>query len=283
MQGVLQFLQDVFIKENKELNVLGKIAKIAIIFLLARLGIRIVNAIINNSLEKRKKFKFEIDEKKANTLATILKNVNKYVFYFIALVPSLELFGIKATSILATAGIGGLAIGIGAQGIVKDVLTGFFILFEDQFSIGDYVKIGEYEGIVEEMGLRVTKIRGFSGELYIIPNNKIDVVINRVRGSMRALVEVSISYEEDIDKALKVLEDISLDLKNTEKAILEGPTVLGVSKLGEYDIVLTVVAKTEPMEQWRIERTIRKKVVEAFREENIDIPYPKRIVLNENS
>lgn len=281
MQEVFQFLQDVFIKENKELNILGKLVKIAIIFLLARLGIRIVNAIINRSMERRRKLKFGIDDKKANTLAAILKNVNKYVFYFIALVPSLELFGIKATSILATAGIGGLAIGFGAQGLVKDVLTGFFILFEDQFSVGDYVKIDEYEGIVEEMGLRVTKIRGFSGELYIIPNNKIEVVTNRVRGSMRALVEVSISYEEDIDRALKVLEDVSLEIKNTEKAILEGPTVLGVSKLGEYDIVLMVVAKTEPMEQWRIERTIRKKIIEAFRKENIDIPYPKKIVMNE--
>ncbi|MCR2044382.1 mechanosensitive ion channel family protein [Anaerosalibacter massiliensis] len=279
MQGTLEFLKGIFINKNEDLTILGKLIKIALIFLLVKIGIKIFNTIIDKSMERKSRLKFGVDEKKANTLAAILKNLSKYVFYFIGLVPALELFGIKTTSILATAGIGGLAIGFGAQSLVKDVITGFFILFEDQFSVGDYVKVEGYEGIVEEMGLRVTKIRGFSGELYIIPNSNIQIVTNGTKGAMRSLVEVSISYEEDIDKAMKVLEKICKELKDTENSIVEGPTVLGVSKLGEYDIVLTIVAKTDAMEQWRIERILRKRIKEEFDNENIEIPYPKRVVI----
>lgn len=283
MQGILQFLKGIFINKNENLTMLGKLAKIAIIFLLVRIGIKVFNTIIDKSMERRSKLRFGMDDRKANTLAAILKNLGKYVFYFIGLVPTLELFGIKTTSILATAGIGGLAIGFGAQSLVKDVITGFFILFEDQFSVGDYVKVEGYEGIVEEMGLRVTKIRGFSGELYIIPNSNIQIVTNSTKGSMRALVEVSISYEEDIDKALGVLEEISKKMRNTEDSIVEGPTVLGISKLGEYEIGLTVVAKTKPMEQWRIERLLRKEIKEAFDSKNIEIPYPKRVIIEKKA
>lgn len=283
MQGVLQFLKGIFINQNEDLTILGKLVKIAIIFLFVRIAIRIFNTIVNRTMEKRNKLIFGIDDKKAKTLAAILKNLGKYVFYFIGLVPALELFGIKTTSILATAGIGGLAIGFGAQSLVKDVITGFFILFEDQFSVGDYVKVDGYEGIVEEMGLRVTKIRGFSGELYIIPNSNIQIVTNSTKGAMRALVEVSISYEEDIDKAIKVLEEISMKLKDREDSIVEGPTVLGVSNLGEHEIVLAVVAKTKPMEQWRIERLLRKEIKEAFDSKNIEIPYPKMVIIEEKA
>ena len=283
MQGVLQFLKGIFINRNEDLTILGKLVKIVIIFLLVRIAIRVLNTLINRTMERRNKLRFGMDDRKANTLAAILKNLGKYVFYFIGLVPALELFGIKTTSILATAGIGGLAIGFGAQSLVKDVITGFFILFEDQFSVGDYVKIDGYEGIVEEMGLRVTKVRGFSGELYIIPNSNIQIVTNSTKGAMRALVEVSISYEEDIDKAIKVLEDISKKLKDREDSIVEGPTVLGISKLGEYEIGLTIVAKTKPMEQWRIERLLRKEIKEAFDNNNIEIPYPKRVVIEKKA
>lgn len=283
MQGVLQFLKGIFINRNEDLTILGKLVKIVIIFLLVRIAIRVLNALINRTMERRNKLRFGMDDRKANTLAAILKNLGKYVFYFIGLVPALELFGIKTTSILATAGIGGLAIGFGAQSLVKDVITGFFILFEDQFSVGDYVKIDGYEGIVEEMGLRVTKVRGFSGELYIIPNSNIQIVTNSTKGAMRALVEVSISYEEDIDKAIKVLEDISKKLKDREDSIVEGPTVLGISKLGEYEIGLTIVAKTKPMEQWRIERLLRKEIKEAFDSKNIEIPYPKRVIIEKKA
>ncbi len=123
------------------------------------------------------------------------------------------MFNISTTSLLATAGIGGLAIGFGAQSLVKDIITGFFILLEDQYSVGDYIQTGSYDGVVEELGLRVTKLRAFSGELHIIPNSNIQIVTNKTRGAMRALVKVSIAYEEDIDKAIKVLQQTCDEIK----------------------------------------------------------------------
>ncbi len=279
MDGGIKVLKTLFEKNNQDLPIIGKLIKTAIIIGLMYLAITIFNKIIDNSLKRRKKFKIGMNEKKANTLATMLKNINKYVFYFLGVLAILDLFGIQTSSLIATAGIGGLAIGFGAQSLVKDVITGFFILLEDQFNVGDYIKIGEYEGIVEEMGVRVTKIRDFSGELHIIPNSSIVVVTNKTTGAMRALVEVKVPYEEDIDKVLTILEEICFDMKKTSNSILEGPNVLGISDLGEYNTKITIIAETKPMEQWNVEREIRKKIKKAFDKENIKIPYPKMVFI----
>lgn len=283
MDKVLNFIEIFFKNSKGELNILGKCIKIIIIFIVIKVLTKIVYVIIDRTMGKRKKNIFNADEKKLNTLSTVLKNIVKYVFYFIGLVMVLDMFNISTSSILATAGIGGLAIGFGAQSLVKDIITGFFILFEDQFSVGDYVKIGEYEGIVEELGVRVTKIRDFSGELHIIPNSNIGAVTNKTRGAMRALVKVSVAYEEDMDKVINILEQVCNEIRENNKNIVDGPTILGISNLGEYGIDFTIVAKTNPMDQWSVEREIRKKIKETFDRENIEIPYPKLIIYNNKS
>ena len=282
MDRILNFIDKFFKNSKGELNILGKGIKTIIIFIVIKLLIKITHKIIDRAMHSKKKGIFYSDEKKLNTLSIVLKNIVKYIFYFIGLVMVLDMFNISTSSILATAGIGGLAIGIGAQSLVKDIITGFFILFEDQFSVGDYVKIGEYEGIVEELGVRVTKIRDFSGELHIIPNNNIGTVTNRARGAMRALVKVNVAYEEDINRVINVLNEVCKDIREAHDNIVDGPNILGISDLGEYGIELTIVAKTNPMEQWGIEREIRKKVKEAFDRENIEIPYPKRVIYEKN-
>ena len=278
MDRVLSFIDQFFRKSNGDLNILGKLIKIFIIFIIIKVLTKIVYVVIDRTVKRKKNGIFHRDEKKINTLTTVLKNIIKYVFYFIGLVMVLDMFDISTSSILATAGIGGLAIGFGAQSLVKDVITGFFILFEDQFSVGDYVKIGEYEGIVEELGVRVTKIRDFSGELHIIPNSNIQTVTNRTRGNMRASVVITVAYEEDIDRVTEVLNKVCEELKETNENIVEGPTLIGISNLGEYGMDFRIIAKTVPMEQWGVEREIRKKVKEALDRENIEIPYPKRVI-----
>ena len=278
MDRVLSFIDQFFRKSNGDLNILGKLIKIFIIFIIIKVLTKIVYVVIDRAVKRKKNGIFHRDEKKINTLTTVLKNIIKYVFYFIGLVMVLDMFDISTSSILATAGIGGLAIGFGAQSLVKDVITGFFILFEDQFSVGDYVKIGEYEGIVEELGVRVTKIRDFSGELHIIPNSNIQTVTNRTRGNMRASVVITVAYEEDIDRVTEVLNKVCEELKETNENIVEGPTLIGISNLGEYGMDFRIIAKTVPMEQWGVEREIRKKVKEALDRENIEIPYPKRVI-----
>lgn len=269
-----------FIKDNSgQLNILGKLGKITIIFIIISIVNKLINKAIDKTINNKRKTDLLIDYKRANTLITVLKKIIKYILIFIGIIISLDMFNIKTTSILATAGIGGLAIGFGAQSLVKDVITGFFILLEDQYSVGDLVETEGFEGIVEDIGLRVTKLRAFSGELHIIPNGNIQIVTNKTRGSMRALVTVTISYEEDIDRAVKALEKVCEEIKSSNQSIVEGPTVLGVTEFGEYGIVLSIVAKTQAMEQWAVERHIRKKAKEALQKENIKMPYPKRVII----
>lgn len=279
MDRVLEFVNPFFKNESGGLNALGKLIKILLILFLIRILITVAYMVIDKAFEKRKTHISDRDERKLNTLAAVFKNMIKYVFYFIGIVMILDMFNINTTSILATAGIGGLAIGFGAQSLVKDIITGFFILFENQFSVGDYVKIGDYEGVVEELGVRVTKLRAFSGELHIIPNSNIETVTNRARGNMRALVAVTVAYEEDMDRVNQVLNQVCEKLRTGNDSIKEGPSVIGISNLGEYGMDFTIIARTEPMQQWAVEREIRKEVKLALDRENIEIPYPRRVNL----
>lgn len=274
-------LNYLFRNQDGDLNILSKGLKAFLVFVVIRISIKVFYFAIDKIIENRKHRIFSIDEKKANTLTTVLKNIMKYTLYFIGAVIVLDIFNINTNSILATAGIGGLAIGFGAQSLVKDVITGFFILFEDQFSIGDYIKIDSFEGVVEELGVRTTKLRDFSGELHIIPNGNLNIVTNKTRGAMRALIKISIAYEENIDRVIKVLDEVCGKLKQSNESIVEGPTILGVTDLGEYGINITIIAKTRPMEQWSVERALRKNVKEAFDKEGIQIPYPRIVVLDQ--
>lgn len=270
---------DAYLKNsNGELNILGKFIKIVFILIAIKIIIRLSNKIIDRTFKDKGKKNYLMNTKRAETIGQILKKIVKYVLYFIGALMILEMFNVNTTSILATAGVGGLAIGFGAQSLVKDVITGFFIILEDQFSVGDYIQVLSFEGVVEELGIRVTKLRDFSGELHIIPNGEIKVVTNRTRGAMRALVEVGIAYEEDIDNAIRVIEKVVKEIRKTNNSIVDGPSILGVTDLGDSGVIIRIVANTKPMEQWAIERIIRKKVKEAFDEENIEIPYSKMVV-----
>lgn len=278
MDRIMDIIENYLKGANGDLNILGKLIKILIIIIAIRIIISLTNKLIDKALKNKKETNYFASNRRANTVAEAMKKLVKYTLYFMGTMIILDMF-INTTSILATAGIGGLAIGFGAQSLVKDIITGFFILLEDQYAIGDYVKIETFEGIVEELGMRVTKLRDFSGELHIIPNGRIQVVTNKTRGAMRALVKISIAYEENIDKVTTILEKICSEIKVSNDSILDGPNILGVTELGDFGISITIVAKTKPMDQWSVEREIRKKVKEAFDKENIEIPYPKRVIL----
>jgi len=279
MEKVMEIIESYFKDSKGDLNILGKLIKIVIIIIFIKIITSLTNKIIDKTLKNSKKSNYFASNRRANTIGQVMKNLVKYILYFIGSMIVLDMFNINTTSILATAGIGGLAVGFGAQSLVKDIITGFFILLEDQYAVGDFIKIESFEGVVEELGMRVTRLRDFSGELHIIPNGKIQVVTNKTRGAMRSLVKVSIAYEENIDKVVKVLEKVCSDIKSSNESILDGPNVLGVTELGDFGLSITIVAKTKPMDQWLVEREIRKKVKEAFDKENIEIPYPKRVIL----
>ncbi|WP_096156955.1 MULTISPECIES: mechanosensitive ion channel family protein [Bacillus] len=221
---------------------------------------------------------------RAMTLEKLTVNIFTYALIFFLFILVLEnVFNIRATPILAGAGIVGLAVGFGAQGLVSDVVTGFFLLLEKQLDVGDFVTTAGMSGIVEEVGLRTTKLRDFDGTLHFIPNREIASMSNHSRGTMRALVDMSISYDDDIDKAMKVLQDVCDKFAVEEPAIKEGPNVVGVQTLGDSDVVIRIVARTENMEQWAVERKLRKAMKEALDANGIEIPFPHQVFIEKKN
>ncbi len=258
--------------------IIGLAIHVLIVLLLAGIAIKLLKKVLSRAFSSREHLNIEMKEARVNTLEGLLVRIMKYIIYFIAGTTILNQIGLNVGAMLATAGIGGLALGFGAQSLVRDLITGFFILFENQYSVGDFVEVEGSGGLVEDMALRVTKIRDFNGDLHIIPNGTISHVVNKSHGRMRAWVNISIAYEEDIDRALQVLRTVSEQLAAENEKILEGPIVLGVTDLGASEVVLSVLAKTEPMEQWAIERDMRKAYKLAFDKEGIEIPYPRHVV-----
>lgn len=255
--------------------------RVIILVIVAKVLMRLGFALISN-LFNVEQARFKIESRKAKTLDVLLKSVLRYAVYFLAGIAIIDAIGVPTSSIIASAGIVGLAVGFGAQGLVRDVLTGFFILFEDQFSVGDYVQTAGLEGVVEEVGIRVTKLRDFSGVLHIIPNGAIDKVTNHNRGNMRAMVDVSVAYEEDPDVVRSVLDIVASEMAADTPTIVEGPRVLGIADLADSAVVFRLWARTLPMEQWGVERELRRRIKLAFDREGIEIPYPRRVIISKN-
>lgn len=249
---------------------------------LSFIGIKIGDALIDRVFRPKAQ-KLPFDEKKILTLRTLAKSILRYTTYFLAgFTVLVQIAGGVANlkGFLAGAGILGLAVGFGAQSLVKDVITGFFILLEGQYAVGEYITTGTFSGIVEEVGLRVTRLRDWGGEYHIIPNGQITAVTNFSRGDMRALVDVGIAYGEDIERALLVMNTVVNDLaRDMADIIVEGPEVLGVVAFGPDEVTLRAVARTKPMEQWQVERELRKRFKEAFDQQGIEIPYPRQIIV----
>lgn len=242
------------------------------------LAIKVGSKIIDKTVRNQRKFKFSLDEKKARTIGAVLKSILRYTVYFLGIGFILtEIFG---TISLTLASIGGVAIGFGSQSLVKDVINGFFILFEDQFAVGDYIDIDSKSGIVESIELRVTKLRDFNGDLHIIPNGLIAQVTNHSRGDMRFLIDVNIAFEEDIDNAIEVLQAACDKFKVGNENLVDGPVVLGAVEFKESGVTIRVFGKAKSMTQWENERNLRKELKVALDKAGIEIAYPKRKIIN---
>lgn len=212
-----------------------------------------------------------LEEKRARTLSALLKTIVRYTFYFLGVVLILQEFDVNTTSIIAGAGIIGLAVGVGAQGLVRDFLTGFFIIFEDQYAVGDYIASDNMAGTVEELTFRVTKLRDFNGVLHIIPNSAIVRVSNYTRGHMQAVINIPVAYEADIAKVLSLLEEAGREIARMPE-VIDGPKILGVVDFKPGEVVIRVVAKTLPLEQLTVETAYRRKVKALFEVAKIPVP-----------
>lgn len=226
--------------------------------------------------------KGDVTKGRALTLRSLSENVFSYVLIFILVATLFNLFGLSVASLIAGAGIVGLAIGFGAQGLVSDVVTGFFLLLEKQLDVNDYVTVGSLDGIVESVGLRTTQIRSFDGTLNYIPNRDITTVSNHSRGNMRALVDIGISYDENIDEAVGIIQTACDQVAAKDSTIVEGPDVIGVQAFGASDVTLRVIAKAQSGEQWAVERQLRKAIKEALDANGIEIPFPHQVNIQKN-
>ncbi|WP_374189695.1 mechanosensitive ion channel family protein [Halobacillus trueperi] len=255
-----------------------KIVVILIAFAIIKpLGTKAIEAAINRMSQQR-----NITDGRNKTLQKVAVNLFSYVLLFILIMMLLSAVNIEIGPLLAGAGILGLAIGFGAQGLVSDIVTGFFLLIERQIEVEDYVTAGGYDGVVEEVGIRTTKIRSFDGTLNFVPNRNIVGVANHSRGNMRALVDIGIGYDENIDEALAVLQKVADQFAEDERFV-EGPNVLGVQSLGSSDVVIRILGKTENMEQWAVERDMRKAMKEALDAADIEIPFPHQVYIQKES
>ncbi|SDG92724.1 small conductance mechanosensitive channel [Alteribacillus persepolensis] len=250
--------------------------------LFVMIGFFIVRAIgknlINRGFTKLKEQK-NMHPGRMQTLLKLSTNVFSYVLIFIFITIIIGIFGLDIAPLIAGAGIVGLAIGFGAQGLVSDVVTGFFILLEKQIDVEDYVTVAGVDGVVEEVGLRTTQVRGFDGTLHFIPNREISTVNNHSRGNMRAMIDMRISYNDNVDKAIQVLQSVCDTFAKEEPAMKEGPDVLGVQAFGQSDVVIRILGKTDNMEQWGVERKLRQACKEALEQNGIEIPYPHQVYI----
>lgn len=263
-------------------NIINECIKIVIIlflmYLVIKVGNKIIDKFVKNQEESNKKF--SMDDQKAKTIGGVLKSILKYMTYFIgaALIFS-DMF--KGVSV-ALASVGGFALGFGAQSLVKDVINGFFILFEDQYGVGDYITIGKFSGIVETIGIRTTVIKDLNGDFHLIPNGSIVEVTNHSKGNIRFLVDIEISYKEDINKAIDVITKECKIFENENEDVVEPIEVWGVISLNAYSITIRVAGKSKPLTQWKMERDLRKRLKEAIDKAGIEIPYPKTEIINKS-
>ena len=239
---------------NTGLTLIGKIVVSLFIVLAIFVLTKVFSAVLHRLAKKQN---FQIHVAKTKTIIRVLSNIWKVLVYFWGLMLILDTFGINTNSILATAGIGGVAIGFGAQSLVKDVISGGFLIFEDQFALGDYVKIDSMEGYVIETGLRLTKLKSFTGEIHMIPNGNITAVTNISRSPMRALIEVKVPDRVDVEDALVELTEALTAFAKEVDYFTEPPKVMGLTGNLEFSSILTIVGYTQPMRQWEAERAMR--------------------------
>jgi small-conductance mechanosensitive channel len=216
------------------------------------------------------------------TLVQILRWGAHVLIVASALLMLLSTFGVDITPLLASVGVAGLAVSLGAQSLIKDLIGGVLILVENQYAVGDTIQVGTVSGNVERITLRATYVRAIDGYLHVVPNGEVRIVANQTKEWSRALVDVGVAYEEDLDRALRVLAETAEAFAQDPDIgpqLLEPPQVLGPLSLGDWAITVRVMVKTQPGKHWGVARELRKRLLAACEREGITLPYPRQEVL----
>lgn len=261
-------------------RILMTIATIAVVIFAAVLLSKFVIAFVERHLEKSDR-RSKTTQARVETLLPLFRMVILIVIAIVTAMIVLSELGINITPLIAGAGVVGLAFGFGAQTLVKDVITGVFILMEDQIAVGDVVQIGSHAGRVEGLTIRTIRLRDLGGNVHTIPFSSVDTLLNMTKDYSYALFEIGIAYREDVDAIIPVLEDIAAELQADETfadRILEPLEVLGLDRFDDSAVVIKARMKTEPLQQWSVGREFNRRMKSRFDELGIEIPFPHRTV-----
>ena len=218
---------------------------------------------------------------RAETIGLVLKSTASIIIYSLAVMTALSEVGIDLAPLIAGAGIVGVALGFGAQSLVKDFLSGLFMLAEDQYGVGDVIDVGEATGTVEVVNLRTTKLRAVDGTVWHVPNGEIRRVGNMSQQWARALLDVEVAYSTDLGRAQEVVKEVADELWREDiwrVDILEEPEIWGVQALGASGIAIRLVVKTQPGRQWAVSRELNRRIKDRFDAEGIEIPFPQQVM-----
>lgn len=262
IEELFESIKTIFITTNGNISLVGKIVWSIVIAFFAIVLVKLLDKVINRKLIDETIAK---NNSRVGTAATVAKSFAKVFVYVLAILFILDIMGINTRSILAVAGIGGVTIAFAAQSIVKDVINGAFLLFENQYDIGDWVEIKGKSGTVISMGLRTTKLQDFAGQIHMIPNGQIDIVTNHSKNNMKAIVDIGLKNTVEVDEVLDLLEN---GLKE-EEIFVAKPMIWGIMKVDEFSYTLRIIAIARPGNQWAAERLIRLQVISILQEHNL--------------
>lgn len=254
-------------------RVLLIIAAMLVMLALLRRGVTKLSGLYQGTLPIRAQIK------RVDTLTHIVRDVARIVILFVGMTMILSEGSIDLKPLLAAAGLGGLAVGFGAQSLVKDLIAGFFILWEDSVRIGDVVEVAGVVGLVEEVELRTIKLRDVSGNLHVVPNGAIDKVKNLTKDYSYSLFDIGVAYRENPDEVMGILQEIAGDLRRDSRFaddILEPLEMLGVDQFKDSAVMIKCRIKTEPHKQWRVGREMNRRIRNTFEAKGIEIPFPYR-------
>lgn len=251
---------------------------ILMILILVWIAIRVARLVSNRLVlfftNQRDDVEFQ---KRAHTLGEVVRYVMVFAISAVAAMTILREIGINIGPVLAAAGIVGLAVGFGAQSLVKDVISGFFILMEDQIRVGDVVEIAGKGGLVEKVNLRTTVLRDMAGNVHYIPNGQISVVTNMTKEYSRYVFDIGVAYRENVDEVIEIIREVDTGLRNDpdfKNDILEPIEILGLDRFADSAVIIKARTTTLPIQQWRIGREFNRRIKKAFDERNIEIPFP---------
>ncbi|OGP64906.1 MAG: mechanosensitive ion channel protein MscS [Deltaproteobacteria bacterium RBG_13_53_10] len=216
-------------------------------------------------------------QKRTQTLGSIIRYVLVIAILIVAAMTVLKELGVEIAPVLAAAGIVGLAVGFGAQSLVKDVISGFFILLEDQIRVGDVVQIAGKGGLVEKINLKTTILRDLAGNVHYVPNGHIDVVTNMTKDFSRYVFDIGVAYRENVDEVVEVIKEVDEELRNDpdyKDDILEPIEILGLDQFADSAVIIKARTTTVPIKQWRVGREFNRRLKKKFDERNIEIPFP---------